>query len=77
MALKTDLSYQEFLERVEKYNLRLGKGTETDWRYGQVLFNVLSSVRRDIAELVRGTQYDPFNHDDVLEDILKYIASKW
>lgn len=77
MTLKTDVSYQDFLERVEKYNRSFGKGTTSDWKYGQVFFNVLSSVRSDIAELIRGTQHDTFHHDDVKEGIYTYIKSKW
>ncbi len=33
---------------------------EKGWRYGQALFNLLTDVRPDLAEEIRGTDKDPF-----------------
>jgi hypothetical protein len=36
------------------------KAREYRWRYGQAFFNHLLEVRPQLAELVRGTDKDPF-----------------
>jgi len=55
----------------------LGANTETGWKYGQVFFNVLASVRPDLTEMIRGTMHDPFHHDTVSKETYNYLASKW
>lgn len=71
--MKSNILYEEFLERVEKYHNQF----KQDWRIGQTYFNVLSSVRSDIAESIRGTIYDPFNKDVISPEIERYIKSLW
>ena len=73
MFVKTSISYEEFLERVEKYHIQF----QDNWRRGQTYFSVLSSVRSYVAEAIRGTLYDPFHKDDVSEEIQKYVKSLW
>lgn len=53
------------------------KGRTPDWRMGQTYFNVLSQVRPDLAELVRGTELDPFYQDDRVVGFLEFVASRW
>jgi hypothetical protein len=77
MKTKTEKTYDEFLEMVAKYNNQLGAHTETGWKYGQVFFNVLASVRPDLTEMIRGTMHDPFHHDTVSKETYDYLASKW
>lgn len=47
------------------------------WRKGQTHFNVLSDVRPDLSERVRGTRLDPFHKDCVLGEFLNYVAKNW
>jgi len=53
------------------------KSKHPNWRYGQVLFNVLSSYHPDAAEKIRSTKADPFyarhNQDPHITKFLEYI----
>jgi len=79
MSVKTkiNIDYDQFLEMVTKYDNQLGANSDTGWRYGQVFFNVLTSVRPDLSEMIRGTVHDPFHHDTVSKQTYDYLASKW
>ena len=48
-----------------------------DWRKGQVAFNVLCSIRPDLAERVRGTHRDPFNLSSRLPDFDAWLQANW
>ena len=71
--MKEHIPYEEFLERVDKYHHQF-KGT---WRLGQTYFSVLSSLRSDIAEAIRGTLHDPFHKDKISEETEKFVKSRW
>ena len=48
------------------------------WRLGQTLFNVLSDVRPDLAQQVRGTEHDPFyKASNDLELFYAFLDSHW
>lgn len=47
----------EFYRAVSRLAKRRG------WRYGQAAFNHLHDVRPDLAEIVRGTDKDPYHED--------------
>lgn len=68
-----NLTYEQFLEKVD-YVL---KSVPEKWRYGQAYFNVLSSVRKDIAESIRGSLLDPFNKDQVSKETESFVKSLW
>lgn len=72
MHIDKNIDYDKFLQLVEKYQKSV-----KDWRYGQAYFNILSSVRPELAELIRGSMYDPFHKDEVSDQIHTYIKSKW
>lgn len=72
MKISSNITYEEFLALVEKYEKAVA-----DWRYGQAYFNVLTSAKPELAELIRGTIYDPFHKDSVSEQTHQYIKSKW
>ena len=72
MHIDKNINYDKFLQLVEKYQKSV-----KDWRYGQAYFNILSSVRPELAELIRGSMYDPFHKDEVSDQIHTYIKSKW
>lgn len=44
------------------------------WRIGQAHFNVLSDMRPDLAELVRGSALDPFHNDGRVPALLGMVA---
>ena len=46
-------------------------------RIGQVYFNVLHDMRPDIAEEIRGTQYDPFYDDTRLIKFFSKVIDIW
>ena len=48
-----------------------------DWRVGQTVFNLLSVVRPDIAEMVRGSDYDPFYNDAKLALFYDFVMRHW
>ena len=47
------------------------------WRSGQVYFNVLSDIRPDLSEQIRGWNLDPFHMDSVLPNFLEWVAANW
>jgi len=46
-------------------------------RKGQALFNVLAKVRPDLSEQIRGTPFDPFYKDSVIESCSLWIEQHW
>ena len=71
--MKDHITYEQFLEKVDKIHTAQSKV----WRYGRSYFNVLSSVRSDIAEAIRGTLHDPFHKDNLLQETEIFIKSLW
>lgn len=66
---------------LEKYNelLTLVETTQKEhpqWRYGQTMFNVLTTFAPGIAEIIRGSEIDMFYNDDVVEEFKKAIVNK-
>lgn len=55
----------------------LTRAANPSWRKGQTYFNVLSNVRPDIAESIRGTDLDPFHDDSKIGEFLTYVAKVW
>lgn len=50
---------------VEAYMRSYYQSAPGDWRLGQAYFNALLMIYPEIAELVRGTDADPFYADSV------------
>lgn len=48
-----------------------------DWRAGQYASNMLWKVRPDIAELVRGSDYNPFYLDSRLPLFYDFVMRHW
>lgn len=46
------------------------------YRWGQALFNVLHSMRPELADEIRGTTMDPFHRDDMAPVFLGWVATK-
>lgn len=53
-----------------------GEMPET-WRQGQGAFNLLVQVRPDLAELIRGSDIDPFNQDSNLTLFYDFVMRHW
>lgn len=51
------------------------------WRYGQAIFNHLTQIRPDLAEIIRGTDKGPFYvenlHDPRWDRFVEFIETKW
>jgi hypothetical protein len=71
--VKDHISYEDFMARVDKYYAQF----KNDWKYGQTYFNVLTSVRGDIADSIRGTIHDPFHKNEVSKETEKLVKSRW
>lgn len=48
-----------------------------EWRQGQAFFNVLVEYRPELAEIVRGTWFDPFYRNQVLPQFLTVVEALW
>lgn len=48
-----------------------------EWRYGQLLFNVVHELRPDISERLRSTSVDPFYDSKLSESFLNEVWSLW
>jgi len=46
-------------------------------RYGQYLYNMLRVARPDVANLLRGTPYDPFHKDVITSEAHAQIEKVW
>jgi hypothetical protein len=46
-------------------------------RFGQAVFNVLDSMRPDIANELRGSSIDPFYKDSVPREVWEFIKERW
>ena len=71
--MTSQFTYEQFVEKVD----RVHKTANVQWRYGQAYFNVLTSVRSDIAESLRGSLLDPFHRDKVSDETEKFVKSRW
>jgi hypothetical protein len=69
----SDLTYEEFMEKVERNHQMLG----SEWRYGQTYLNTLSSMRPWLADKIRGTIHDPFHGDRVKDTTHTYVKQLW
>jgi hypothetical protein len=46
-------------------------------RYGQHLMNNLFNVRRDLYDLIDGTDYDCFYYNNRVNDTLAFLSENW
>jgi len=64
----TDQEYNRFIQTVVEVYY-----ANTDWRYGQTMFNVLDEEYPELANEIRGTANDPFYNNDRIEACINYI----
>lgn len=67
-------TYKAFEELVKSLH---GHPTNREQRLGQVYFNVLLSIRPDIAEKMRGTMFDPFHRDEIHPKVRDFVLTHW
>jgi hypothetical protein len=67
-------TFEDFVSAVVHY---YNVNAPADWRVGQCAFNLLVKVRPDIAELLRGSDFDPFNDDSRLSDFYDFVMRYW
>jgi len=48
-----------------------------EWRKGQGVFNLLCKIRPDLAEMIRGSDFDPFYRDERLPAFYSYLCRHW
>lgn len=71
--MNSDITYDEFLEKVQRNHAQIGGS----WRLGQTYFHTLSHHRPEVAEQIRSTLHDPFHHDEVSEETHKFVRLRW
>lgn len=67
-------TFSDFCVAVDRYTHEDMPGS---WRVGQGAFNLLCRLRPDLAELVRGSDFDPFYQDRNLAAFYSYLARHW
>lgn len=67
----------EFSEYVSAVCEHVFSEVTPSWRTGQTAFNILVQVRPDIAEMVRGSLYDPFYQDSRLAGFYDFVLRHW
>ena len=70
----TELDFDQF------YELALNSASKFKIRKGQALFNLLSEIRPDLSEQIRGTDKDPFyiesNHPN-WKRFIEFLEANW
>lgn len=69
------ISYTDFIADVSIRHEKLFR--LFGWRYGQTYFNMLAQAKIDVANMIRGTDLDPFFNEEVTELQHKLIEGIW
>lgn len=56
---------------------RANKRRHPEWRGGQAAFNTLREIRPELAEELRGTEFDPFYRDELVGAFFGQVAARW
>lgn len=62
---------------LSEFFLAWSKGHSAELRPGQRAFNLLVSMRPDLAEKIRSGPLDPFHDDQVLPSFFAFIIKEW
>lgn len=67
------------LSRFEEFKLAVHRalGENPEWRYGQACFNVLTEFDPELAERLRGGDYDPFYSDGRVPNFNIQLQVAW
>lgn len=66
-------TFADFVAAAAHYTLNM----PPSWRAGQGAFNLLCNVRPDLAELLRGSEFDPFHNNNRLPDFYDFVMRHW
>lgn len=72
------VAYDDYLEAVV-----IASSQYSNWRVGQTAYNVLCTMRPELAEQIRGTGIDPFYADrlphahDKIATFLAHVREQW
>lgn len=76
--LRVEIEYLGFkIAVLDHYLYSLNRDSPTDLRLGQIYFNLLSARQPEIATVIRGTIYDPFNSSAISVDVEKRVLGLW
>ena len=56
--------------------ITLSETYPSEWRKGQSFFNALYELHPEVADKIRGTDLDPFHHDDRIPLLINYLLTK-
>lgn len=65
--------FNEFVVAADEYS----QSRLPDWRIGQSAFNLLYRVRPDLAEMLRGSDFDPFYKNENLAAFYSFVMRQW
>lgn len=63
------IDFNDYLTRAFRHQPHL--------RRGQAAFNTLWEERPDLAELVRGSDIDPYYRDELLDRFILWVEASW
>lgn len=69
---KNLISQKEYLDKVSD---EISKNNS--FRVGQIYFNILYECRPDLADLICGTELDPFHKDELLLKFKLWLNESW
>ena len=75
LAMSSYISYADFIADVSIQHEKLFR--LFGWRYGQTYFNILAQDNLKVANLIRATDLDPFEFEEVTELQHKIIEGIW
>jgi len=62
---------KNLFDQIEKLSLE-----HNDWRKGQVYFNALYDTLPQLAEEIRGSNFDPLYRDEVIPDLIEFLKER-
>ena len=77
------MAHEEQMKRISGFDLfedlvkSLHAHPTNKQRLGQVYFNVLSRIKPDVAEQIRGTLFDPCHRDEIHPKVSDRVRTLW
>ena len=72
------MTFDEFMQEVVVTYEQYGTDdSKTGWRYGQTICNVLSSIRPELRERFKNSEFDCFYIDTNVPLYLHHVAQEW
>jgi hypothetical protein len=64
--------FEKYLKAVQSAQIK-----NIHWRSGQLYFNVLYDIDKELADSIRGGELDPFHRDDKIPEFLAHVERAW